>query len=142
MTIMTIMLATRWTVMIHRNTKLTSTLLCLKWITNKDLLWSTGNSAQCYITTDVGKEFEKIKQHNRCESMYNWITLLYIRKYHIVNQLYFKIKSLKKLTHTYRKEMEGKVKALGLLFIVVMMFYKRTTQIQFTRVQLWSISTG
>ena len=29
----------------------TYTLLYLKWITNKDLLCSTGNSAQCYITT-------------------------------------------------------------------------------------------
>ena len=26
------------------------TLLYLKWITNKDLLYSTGNSAQCYAT--------------------------------------------------------------------------------------------
>ena len=26
------------------------TLLYLKWITNKDLLYSTGNSAQCYVT--------------------------------------------------------------------------------------------
>ena len=25
------------------------TLLYLKWVTNKDLLWSTGNSAQCYV---------------------------------------------------------------------------------------------
>ena len=25
------------------------TLLCLKWITNKDLIYSTGNSAQCYV---------------------------------------------------------------------------------------------
>ena len=25
------------------------TLLCLKWITNKDLLYSTGNSAQCCV---------------------------------------------------------------------------------------------
>ena len=25
------------------------TLLCLKWITNKDLLYSMGNSAQCYV---------------------------------------------------------------------------------------------
>ena len=25
------------------------TLLYLKWITNKDLLYSTGNSAQCYM---------------------------------------------------------------------------------------------
>ena len=26
------------------------TLLYLKWITNKDLLYSTGNSAQYYVT--------------------------------------------------------------------------------------------
>ena len=26
-------------------------LLYLKWVTNKDLLYSTGNSAQCYVTT-------------------------------------------------------------------------------------------
>ena len=26
------------------------TLLYLKWITHKDLLYSTGNSAQCYVT--------------------------------------------------------------------------------------------
>ena len=25
------------------------TLLYLKWMTNKDLLYSTGNSAQCYV---------------------------------------------------------------------------------------------
>ena len=34
-------------------------LLCLKWITNKDLLYSTGNAAQCYITNYLRKEFEK-----------------------------------------------------------------------------------
>ena len=27
----------------------TNTLLCLKWISNKDLLYSTGDSAQCYL---------------------------------------------------------------------------------------------
>ena len=27
------------------------TLLYLEWITNKDLLYSTGNSAQYYVTT-------------------------------------------------------------------------------------------
>ena len=27
------------------------TLLYLKWMTNKDLLYSTGNSAQYYVTT-------------------------------------------------------------------------------------------
>ena len=28
------------------------TLLYLKWITNKDLLYSTGNSAQCYVSLE------------------------------------------------------------------------------------------
>ena len=35
------------------------TQLYLKWVTYKDLLNSTGNSAQYYITTKMGKEFEK-----------------------------------------------------------------------------------
>ena len=32
-------------------------LLCLKWITTKDLLYSTGNSAQCYVAAWMGGEF-------------------------------------------------------------------------------------
>ena len=32
------------------------TRLYLKWITNKDLLDSTGSSAQCYVTTWMGGE--------------------------------------------------------------------------------------
>ena len=32
------------------------TLLYLKWITNKDLLYSTGNSAQCYVAAWMGEE--------------------------------------------------------------------------------------
>ena len=33
------------------------TLLYLKWITNKDLLYSTENSAQCYVAALMGGEF-------------------------------------------------------------------------------------
>ena len=33
-------------------------LLYLEWITNKDLLFSTGNSAQCYGAAWRGGEFE------------------------------------------------------------------------------------
>ena len=36
----------------------TYTLLYLKWITNKDLLQSTWNSAQCYMAIWTGGEFE------------------------------------------------------------------------------------
>ena len=35
----------------------TYTLLYLKWITNKDLLYSTWNSAQCYVVAWIGREF-------------------------------------------------------------------------------------
>ena len=35
------------------------TFLYLKQITNKIVLYSKGNSAQCYITNYMGKEFEK-----------------------------------------------------------------------------------
>ena len=34
------------------------TLLYLKWIANKDPLYSTGNSAQCYVAAWMGGEFE------------------------------------------------------------------------------------
>ena len=33
------------------------TLLYLKWITNKDLPYSTGNSAQCYVAAWMGGDF-------------------------------------------------------------------------------------
>ena len=33
------------------------TLLYLKWITNKDLLYSTWNSTQCYVEAWMGGEF-------------------------------------------------------------------------------------
>ena len=36
------------------------TLLYFKWIANKDLLDSTGNSAQCYVVAWMGGEFEEI----------------------------------------------------------------------------------
>ena len=33
------------------------TLLYLKWLANKDLLFSAGNSAQCYVAAWMGREF-------------------------------------------------------------------------------------
>ena len=33
------------------------TRLYFKWITNKDLLYSTGNSGQCYVAAWMGEEF-------------------------------------------------------------------------------------
>ena len=34
-----------------------NTMLYLKWKTNKDLLYSTGNSAQCYVVVWMGGDF-------------------------------------------------------------------------------------
>ena len=45
------------------------TLLCLKWITNKDLLYSTGNSAQCYVADWMGGEFGEERIH-----VYVWVS--------------------------------------------------------------------
>ena len=39
------------------------TLLYLKWITNKDLVYSTWNSAQCYSEAWLGGEFGKKQIH-------------------------------------------------------------------------------
>ena len=33
------------------------TLLYLKWITNKDLLYNTGNPSQCYMAAWMGEKF-------------------------------------------------------------------------------------
>ena len=33
------------------------TLLYLKWVTNKDLLYRTRNSAQCYVAACIREEF-------------------------------------------------------------------------------------
>ena len=41
------------------------TLLCVKWITNKDLLYGTGNSAQCYVSAWMEREFEGKYIHTR-----------------------------------------------------------------------------
>ena len=37
--------------------KVMYTLLYLKWVTNQDLLQSTGNSAQCYVAAWMGEGF-------------------------------------------------------------------------------------
>ena len=46
-----------------------STLLYLKWMTNKILLFSTGNSAQCYVTAWMRGEFGE----NGYVYMYGWV---------------------------------------------------------------------
>ena len=39
----------------------------LKWVTNKDLLYNTGNSAQCFVAAWMGGEFE-----GECIRVYVW----------------------------------------------------------------------
>ena len=53
--------------MVGKSFKVTAdmyTLLYLKWITNKDLLYSTGNSAQCYAAAwmggQLGREWTRV----------------------------------------------------------------------------------
>ena len=66
------------------------TLLYLKWITNKDLVHSTGNSAQCYIATWMGGEFG-VEWLHVC--VCGWVALLCTWNYHsIVSWLYANIK--------------------------------------------------
>ena len=61
-----------------------SILLYLKWITNKDLLYSTGKSAQCYMVALMGGKFggEWIQG-------YVWLSPIAVplKLSHIVNQL-------------------------------------------------------
>ena len=44
-------------------------LLYLKWVTNQDLLYSTGNSAQSYSAAWMGEEFEGERIH-----VYVWLS--------------------------------------------------------------------
>ena len=60
------------------------TLLCLKWRTNKALLQSTWNSAQCYVAAWKGGEFGE----DGYMYVYGWVPLLLTWNYHnIVNWL-------------------------------------------------------
>ena len=49
--------------------KVMYTLLHLKWITNKDLLYSTWNSAQCHVAAWTGGGFG-----GECTHVYVWLS--------------------------------------------------------------------
>ena len=69
------------------------TLIYFKWITSKDLLYNTQNSAQCFVPPcrEVGL------RKNGYMCMYAWAPSLFTWNYHsIVNQLYPNIKFKKK----------------------------------------------
>ena len=72
------------------------TLLYLKWITNKDLLHGTWNSAQCYVAACMGVEFGEEWIHE-----YVWLSpsavYLTLSQHHTVMAiLRYKITRLKK----------------------------------------------
>ena len=72
------------------------TVLYLKWITNKSILYSTGNSAQCYVAAWVGGGFGGEWIH-----VYVWLNpfAVYLKLQHcslVIPQ--YKIKSFKKKT--------------------------------------------
>ena len=67
-------------------------LLCLEWINNKVLLYSTGNYIQFPGIDCDGKEYF----FKKCMYMYDQITLLYSKNWHIVNQLCFSKKKKSK----------------------------------------------
>ena len=61
------------------------TLLFLKWITNKNLLCSTWNSAQCYAPAWMGRDLGENGQRD----MYGWVPSLFIWNCHnIANRVY------------------------------------------------------
>ena len=61
------------------------TLLCLKWVTDKDLIYSTGNSAQYYVAAWMGGEFG-----GECIHVYVWLSpfVVHLKLSNIVNWLY------------------------------------------------------
>ena len=78
-----------------RSPCLVCTLLYTEWMVNRDLLYSTRDSAPCSLITYMGKEFKK----NGYMYVYNGVTLLYSRNDHnIVNQLESNKTSKKKKT--------------------------------------------
>ena len=60
------------------------TLLYLKWITNKDLLYSTGDCAQCYVAVWMGGEFAEEWIH-----AYIWLSpfTVHLNNHNIVTKL-------------------------------------------------------
>jgi len=63
------------------------TLLYLKWITTKDLLYNTRNSAQCYVAAWIAGEFgrEWIDVY-----IHDWVALLSTWNYHNIIQCFLK----------------------------------------------------
>ena len=96
------------------------TLLYLKWITNKDLLYSTANSAQCYVAAWMGGEFGGEWIH-----AYVWLSpfVVYLNYHNIVNWLYssikYKVKKKKKKNVNYVRDQVGFISGIQSWFNVL-----------------------
>ena len=65
------------------------TLVYLKWITKKNLLYSTGSSDQCFVEAWMGGE----SRQNTYMYVYAWVPFLSTWNYqNVVNWLYLNIK--------------------------------------------------
>ena len=90
--------------------------LYLKWVTNKDLLYSTGNSVQCYVAAQM--EAGGLGE-NGYMYMYDWVPSLFTWNYHKVgNQLYPKTKyKIQKNVSTLTMQAFSLVKSPGWRFL-------------------------
>ena len=79
----------------------TYTLLYVKWITNKNLLYSTWTSAQCYVAALMGGGFGGEWVH-----VHVWLRLFIVHlNYHnVVGQLYPNIKEVSSKNKTKKKK--------------------------------------
>ena len=73
----------RWGKEVREFGMVTSILLCLKWITNKDLLYRTWNPAQCYVAAWMGGNFGEKWIH-----VYVWLSPFSVHYRNIVNRLW------------------------------------------------------
>ena len=73
----------RWGKEVREFGMVTSILLCLKWITNKDLLYRIWNPAQCYVAAWMGGNFGEKWIH-----VYVWLSPFSVHYRNIVNRLW------------------------------------------------------
>ena len=83
------------------------TLLCLKWITNKDLLYGTWNFAQCYVAAWMGGKFGGEWMH-----VYVWLSpfAVHLKPSHCWLAIQYRRKSVKHSSNKniYSQKKHGK----------------------------------
>ena len=83
------------------------TMLNFKWITSKDLLYSTGNFAQCYVAAWMGGDLEE----NGC--LYIWLSSfgvhLKLSQHCLLAILQYKIQSLKYVYKSLHRNIQDNI---------------------------------